>query len=222
MTQIPLTQTRRRVDTFRSNRHFCCVPRWLSLDRFVSERTFVSRYKKLDPDLLLDAAESVIINEGAHAISIGTVAAAAGVTKGGIQSNFGTREKLIEALFNRWGIALDDRIEQIRKTMPEDADPLDIFLEANWQHHLENPKQDAAMMYLLTQSSEQREAAREWISDKLEKLSLGKEDGKRRRLRFIVFQALIVMKSMELAPFSKTEWQEIFSEINDLLGDQKT
>jgi AcrR family transcriptional regulator len=54
---------------------------------------------------LLDAAVAVIRRDGAAALTLDSVAGAAGVTKGGVLYHFASKRALIEGLLDRW---LDD------------------------------------------------------------------------------------------------------------------
>jgi AcrR family transcriptional regulator len=54
---------------------------------------------------LLDAATDVIRRDGAAALTLDAVAAAAGVSKGGVLYHFGSKRELIDGLLTRW---LDD------------------------------------------------------------------------------------------------------------------
>lgn len=176
----------------------------------------MARYQKLDRDKMLEAAEALILKEGAHALSIGGVAKQAGVSKGGIQSTFGTREGLVQALFERWGDALDRAVLKLEKEHGADFDPFHLFLKATLETHHENPHQDAAMMFLLLKDSQMRERSHQWVMDKVERFELHGEEGRQRRLKFVVTQALAVIRSLEMMPFSKEEWQEIFNDADEV------
>lgn len=65
------------------------------------------RPRRIDRDKVLDAAEALVLRAGAAALSFDAVAREAGITKGGVQYAFGTRDKLIRAMLTRWGAAFD-------------------------------------------------------------------------------------------------------------------
>lgn len=54
-----------------------------------------ARPRSIDRDKVLDAAEALVMIEGAAALSFDAAAKAAGITKGGVQYAFGTRGNLI-------------------------------------------------------------------------------------------------------------------------------
>lgn len=54
----------------------------------------MGRRRTIDRDQLLDAAEAVIAREGAAGLTIDAVAKEMGITKGGVQYCFGTKDAL--------------------------------------------------------------------------------------------------------------------------------
>lgn len=63
----------------------------------------MSRAKKIDENAILDAAEEVIRESGAGGLTIEAVARRAGVSVGGLQYSFRSKDALISAMFERWG-----------------------------------------------------------------------------------------------------------------------
>ncbi|MES0871385.1 TetR/AcrR family transcriptional regulator [Pseudovibrio sp. SCP19] len=174
----------------------------------------MSRYQKLDRNELLNAAERVIQNQGAHALSIGTVAAEAGVSRGGIQSNFGTRAQLIDALFDRWDEDLERYRQEVRSRARSDISDLDVFLAASRLQHKQQPQQMSAMMILTMQTQAHREASHEWMADKLSLIPSEDKQKRLERLRLLVSEAMIVIHSMQLTPLSEDDWDEVWDDLD--------
>ena len=78
----------------------------------------MGRRRTIDRDQLLDAAEAVIGREGAAGLTIDAVAKEMGITKGGVQYCFGTKDALIDAIFERWGKAYDSLFEAVAGKQP--------------------------------------------------------------------------------------------------------
>lgn len=62
----------------------------------------MARPRSIDREKLLDAAEELVREKGAAGLTIDALARACGVTKGGVQYCFGTKDELIAAMFSRW------------------------------------------------------------------------------------------------------------------------
>lgn len=60
---------------------------------------------------LLDAATAVIRRDGAAALTLDSVAAEAGVTKGGVLYHFASKRALIDGLIGRWLDEFGDRLD---------------------------------------------------------------------------------------------------------------
>ncbi|MGB1239744.1 MAG: TetR/AcrR family transcriptional regulator [Pseudomonadales bacterium] len=178
----------------------------------------MARYKKLAQSDLLQAAEQVVCEEGAHALSIGSVAKAAGVSRGGVQSCFGTKEQLVEALFQSWTAQFEECLRTCRTSAPSDADPIHTFVQASRMLHTTQPERNAAMMILMTQSQERRQWARDWILGSIGGVDTSTEQGRRRRLHFLLWESLLAVKSMQIMEFSDGDWLEIFDDLDRLLA----
>ena len=84
----------------------------------------MSRTKRIDENTILDAAETVIRENGAAGLTIEAVARKAQVSVGGLQYSFRSKDALITGMFERWG---REYKAQLASLYPE---PVDAFDEA--------------------------------------------------------------------------------------------
>jgi AcrR family transcriptional regulator len=83
-------------------------------------------------DLLLDAAEAVIVRDGIASLTIDAVAAQAGVSKGGLLHHFPNKDRLVQALVVRTASAIREHYEQAWRETPEGPGRMArALLEAN-------------------------------------------------------------------------------------------
>lgn len=83
-------------------------------------------------DLLLDAAEAVIVRDGIASLTLDAVAAQAGVSKGGLLHHFPNKDRLVEALVVRTANAMRAHHEQAYLATPEGPGRMArAFLESN-------------------------------------------------------------------------------------------
>lgn len=73
----------------------------------------MGRKKTLDRDNLLGVVATIVANGGVGALTIDGVAKAAGISKGGVQSTFGTKDDMIKALFDRCQQEVDARLAPV-------------------------------------------------------------------------------------------------------------
>lgn len=72
----------------------------------------MARHRTIEEDTILDAAERVIIENGAANFTLDAVAASAGISKGSVVRDYGTKQDLIRAIvrrrFNEYQAMLDE------------------------------------------------------------------------------------------------------------------
>ncbi|WP_423357156.1 TetR/AcrR family transcriptional regulator [Pseudomonas citronellolis] len=176
----------------------------------------MSKRPVIDRGKVLDAAEGLVMREGVAALSIGEVAKAAGISKGGVQSCFGTKDGLIEAMFNRWKAEFE---VAVRDNAPDEAEPLDN-LRAHVQLLAASDealgKRAAAVLAAMLSREELRQRSSDWYRPLL--IQDGDDERSRNaRLAFLAAKGAFLLRSFGLMEMSEAEWQAIFREIDTLL-----
>lgn len=69
----------------------------------------------------MDAAEAIVIEQGASFMTMDAVAAGAGVSKGGLIYHFPSQEAMLSALLERFSNRTKRRREEIKASLPENA-----------------------------------------------------------------------------------------------------
>lgn len=114
----------------------------------------MGRQRTIDRDKVLDAAENIVLNQGAAALTIDAVAKSMGISKGGVQYCFGNKDALIDAMFERWGYTY----EQIfNREIEKDSSPenrINAHRLATYEHDKVAMAKGAALMAALLQTPE--------------------------------------------------------------------
>ncbi|PBB25261.1 MULTISPECIES: TetR/AcrR family transcriptional regulator [unclassified Mesorhizobium] len=71
----------------------------------------MGRKKSIDKDRILDAVEAVVASEGAACLTLEGVAKAAGISKGSVVYDFGSKQALLEAMVER-AVARDNAFNE--------------------------------------------------------------------------------------------------------------
>lgn len=171
----------------------------------------------IDRDKVLDAAEAVIADTGAAGLTIDAVAKAAGITKGGVQYCFGTKEGLITAMLDRWCEAFDRDIAAFRAGSTDPLAHVRAYVEAGRQADENENSRSAVMLATLLQNSEQLAATRSWYREQLSGVDAASEEGRKARLAFIASEGVFFLRSFRLLELSDDEWQSVYEGILDLL-----
>ncbi len=158
----------------------------------------MGRRRTIDRDHLLDAAEAVIAREGAAGLTIDAVAKEMGITKGGVQYCFGTKDALIDAIFERWGKAYDSLFEAVAGKQPTPLTRVRAHAEATQRSDELSSSKAAALMAALIQTPEHLEGSNQWYRSRLEGLDLSAPEGRRARLAFLAVEGAFMLRYFRL------------------------
>lgn len=124
---------------------------------------------------LLDQAARIAVEEGVAAVTVQAVAAAAGVTKGGLTHHFPSKQSLIEAMFQEM---LDDLGRRIAELVAADPDPRGAFTRGYVVAVFEITPEDrggpwAALSVLMLSDPSLRAMWSDWFQARLEEAGAG-------------------------------------------------
>ena len=114
----------------------------------------MGRKKTIDREALLDVAEGIVNRQGAAALTIDAVAKAAGITKGGVQYSFGSKDDLINAMFERWGKGYTEQFQRIAGDDPDPLTAVRAHVEATRASDSDADAKAASLMAALLQTPE--------------------------------------------------------------------
>lgn len=171
------------------------------------------RPRSIDRDKVLDAAEALVMAKGAGALSFDAVAKAAGITKGGVQYAFGSRDNLIRAMITRWGEAFDDEVATRTGPDPTPQELIRAHLAATRDADADDHSRSAAMMTALVQHPDQLSETREWYETRLAGLDLTQPDQRQLMLAFLACEGAFMLKAFGLLSLSDDQWKVLFEDM---------
>ena len=177
----------------------------------------MGRTRTIDRDAVLDVAEAIVREQGAAALTIDAVAKAAGITKGGVQYCFGTKNELIDAMVDRWGRDYDTQVEALVGKPLDPVTRLHGYLETTARMDASALARAAGMLTALTQSPDHLKLTREWYRRLLAGLDLKTREGRRARLAFLATDGAFMLRTFGLLEISDSEWANIFDDIRALI-----
>lgn len=176
------------------------------------------RPRKIDRDKVLDAAEAVVLRIGAGGLSIDAVAKEAGITKGGVQYSFGSKQNLIRAMVERWSTEFEKEVGELAG---KDAKPLDVLaahIEATRRIDGEEHSRSAALMAAVLESPDLVQETRNWYNSRFDGLEMESETARRARLAFYAGEGAFLLRALGLIDMTDAEWQSIFEDIGRTIG----
>jgi AcrR family transcriptional regulator len=177
----------------------------------------MGRRKTIDREALLDAAEDIVRTRGAAALTIDALAKALGITKGGVQYSFGTKDALIDALFERWGAGYAEQFRKIAGGNPDPVTAVRAHIEATSGSDEQSNAKAASLLAALLQTPEHLASIRAWYHSRIADLNTATHEGRRARLAFMAAEGAFILRYFGLMDFSEEEWTQIFTDITATL-----
>lgn len=181
----------------------------------------MARPRSIDRERLLDAAEEIVHRQGAAALTIDALARACGITKGGVQYAFGTKDDIIDAMFARWNRDYDTKFAAIAGPAADAMQRLRAHLAATREADEVSMTKAASLMAGLMQTPEHLASTQGWYRDRLAGLDITTPEGRRARLAFFACEGAFLLHFLRFMPLEDAEWQAVFEDIVGLLdGDR--
>lgn len=181
----------------------------------------MARPRSIDRDKLLDAAEEIMRGQGAGALTIDALARACGITKGGVQYAFGTKDDIIDALFARWNRDYEARFAAFAGPDPGPMQRLRAHLAATREADEVSMTKAASLMAGLMQTPEHLASTEGWYRDRLTGLDMTTPQGRRARLAFLVCEGAFLLHFLRFMPLEDAEWQAVFDDIAGILDGEQ-
>jgi AcrR family transcriptional regulator len=177
----------------------------------------MGRQRSIDRDKVLDMAEEIVARQGAAGLTIDSVAKAMGISKGGVQYCFGTKDALIDAMFERWGKAYDRVFDAIAGESPSATTTVQAHMQATRSSDQASSAKAAGLMATLIQTPEHLDSTREWYHSRIAGLDLTTEEGKRARLAFLATEGAFMLRFFGLMNINQAQWDDMFADMQTLI-----
>lgn len=175
----------------------------------------MARPRSVDREQLLDVAESIVASAGAASLSFGSLANAAALSKATVQTAFGTREAMIEALLARW---MAREAEAYQAILGSDKSPT-----ARLKAHLLSTQREndvgkavSALLAALFGNGGASVAMRNWYWARMENLNADDLEGRQRRLAYLAAEGAFLLKNLVGLDIDQAKWNSIFKDIEEL------
>jgi AcrR family transcriptional regulator len=177
----------------------------------------MGRQQNIDRDEVLDAAEQIVLTQGAAGLTMDAVARAVGITKGGVQYCFGTKQGMVDAMVERWCRQFQGEIDERTRPTSDPVAAIRGYVEATASITRPSHARAAGLMAMLLQSPGHLDLARRWYREHLQPLDLGTPEGRQARIAFMAMEDAFVLRSFGFMHMEDAEWAELYEEIKDTL-----
>lgn len=152
----------------------------------------MGRKPTITRDGLLEIAERIVLNEGAAGLTIDALARAAGISKGGVQYSFPSKDDLVRALIERWTRQFDELLGEIDGLPPAELVRKYIKVMRSSQAAL-NAKM-AGLMIAYLQNPQNLIETRQWYRSMFARLGGGASDAKAARVALLAVEGLFLLR----------------------------
>jgi AcrR family transcriptional regulator len=183
----------------------------------------MSRPRTIDRARLLDAAETIVAKAGAAGLTFGSLAVAADVPKASIQSAFGSREALMDAVLDRWLTREQARFDAELGGRTSGRDRMLAHIRITSELTREESTSVAALMAALVSAGEAETSSTRWYRARAGTLEANTEEARRLRIAFLAAEGAYYLRDLFSFDMSDELWREIFHDLRQYVeGDSAT
>ena len=177
----------------------------------------MARPRTIDRERLLDAAESVVAAGRIATLSFGSVAAASGVPKASVQSAFGTRESMIDAMLQRWLEREQQRFDRAAGKRPSARKRMQAHIRTTEEE--DTGSRMATLLAALAGSGEQSASTAAWYASRIGNLSAKTAEQRRLRMAFLAAEGAFYIRHLVGFPIGEALWRDIFKDLQAFIAD---
>ena len=152
----------------------------------------MGRKPTITRDGLLDVAEQLVREQGGSALTIGALAKAAGISKGGVQYSFANRDDLVRSLIDRWTSRFDAMLVDAATHGPVDF--IRSYIAAMRSSQQAMDAKIAGLMVSYLENPENLKETRDWYRGIFERLAGASPDAQAARVAFLAVEGLFLLR----------------------------
>jgi len=179
----------------------------------------MARPRTIDRERLLDAAESVVSAGRIAALTFGSVAAASGVPKASVQSAFGTREGMIDAMLERWLRREQQRFDRAAGARPSARKRMQAHIQITEEE--EAGTRMATWLAALAGSGEQSASTAAWYASRIGALTAKTAEQRRLRIAFLAAEGAFYIRHLVGFPIDDPLWHDLFKDLRAFIDDER-
>jgi len=170
-------------------------------------------------NVILDAAESVVVEQGGSSLTLDAVAARAGVSKGGLLYNFPSKEALLEAMVARLCEHFEQEIANSRSAGGS-ADTLKAYVSATLGGDPKQHRVAAALLAAVANDTRLLAPMREHHRRFIAELASSGFDFARSATVWLATEGLWLLELLELLPLTATQRRALAADLLRLADER--
>ena len=178
----------------------------------------MSRVRKIGPDLVLDAAERVIMRFGAAGLSIDAVAKEAGISKSSVVYDHKSKDALLEALIDR-RISADKKMIQQAVSASRDTPHPELFGRITAAANVSNDADKAVTMAIsasMANDAKLQKSMREWTEDDIHAVQSTTDRPFAALMAFLALTGFVSIEVFDFHQWTPSEREKILDGIVEI------
>ncbi|WP_156347681.1 MULTISPECIES: TetR/AcrR family transcriptional regulator [unclassified Sphingomonas] len=173
----------------------------------------MGRIRTIERDKLLDAAEAVTMEKGPTGLTIAAVAERMGITNGGVQYSFRSKESLIAAMFERWQQEYAEYMIELGAVPEDEASRVRAHIAYGANYEDRSKRGAPTLLVSLLNSPQHMTQVRRWYRNRIDAIDLSTDEGRWLRLAFVAMEGAFLMRLFGLIDMKSDEWHSIVADI---------
>jgi len=161
---------------------------------------------------LLEIAEGIVRGEGAAGLTIDALARAAGISKGGVQYSFSSKDDLVRALIERWTHQFDELLGDMDDVPP--AQLVRKYIKVMRSSQAAMNAKMAGLMIAYIQNPQNIIETRQWYRSMFERLAGGASDAQAARVTLLAVEGLFLLRIAGID--EDGEWSAFFDDVESV------
>ena len=161
---------------------------------------------------LLEIADGIVRRDGAAGLTIDALAKEAGISKGGVQYSFSSKDDLVRALIERWTHQFDALLGDMDGVPP--ADLIRHYIEVMRSSHAAMNAKMAGLMIAYIQNPQNVIETRQWYRSMFERLGGGASDAQAARVALLAVEGLFLLRMTGID--EDGEWSSFLDDVENV------
>ena len=173
----------------------------------------MGRIRTIERDKLLDAAEAVTMEKGPVGLTIAAVAERMGITNGGVQYSFRSKESLSAAMFERWQEEYAEHMIELGAVPDNDVSRIRAHIAYTSNFEDRSRRGAPTLLVSLLNSPAHMVQVRRWYRNRLDAIDVSTDEGRWLRLAFMAMEGAFLMRLFGLLEMDSDEWRSIVADV---------
>lgn len=153
------------------------------------------------------------MEKGPTGLTIAAVAERMGITNGGVQYSFRSKESLIAAMFERWQEEYAEHMIELGAVPDDDVSRIRAHIAYGSNYDDRSRRGAPTLLVSLLNSPQHMVQVRRWYRNRVDAIDVSTDEGRWLRLAFLAMEGAFLMRLFGLIEMDGDEWRSIVADV---------